>query len=138
MFYQIVHNFGVLALSDFASCFKSGMQIQDVDLGGETLYGLATLESLVSPWKLHALHPEEPEDGDFIVTDVIPIEADSDYVKWLEDLRESKVSGLAKMPSFICGLLWNRCNRAKCCSISHVGPAYCWRNKSSYTESVSS
>ncbi|CDJ66619.1 LOW QUALITY PROTEIN: hypothetical protein, conserved [Eimeria necatrix] len=84
--------FSVLALSDFASCFKSGVQIQDVDLGGETLYGLATLESLVSPWKLHALHPEEPADGEFIVTDVIPIEADSDYVRWLEELKESKVA----------------------------------------------
>lgn len=69
------------------------MQAEDVDLaGGQKLYGLATLESLVSPWKLRVLHPDEPENGEFIVGDANPNEADAKYNEWL-DKRKSEKAG---------------------------------------------
>ncbi|CDJ49244.1 hypothetical protein, conserved [Eimeria brunetti] len=78
----------------FPEFLTSGMQVMDVDIEGETLYGLATLESLVAPWKLSALHPNEPADGEFIVREDNPIEGDTTFIRWLEDLKERKMQEL--------------------------------------------
>ncbi|CDJ27934.1 uncharacterized protein EMH_0096570 [Eimeria mitis] len=78
----------------FPEFLKSGMQLLDAEIGGETIYGLETLESLVAPWKLSALHPDEAADGEFIVREDNPNEADPNFIKWLEDLKERKIEEL--------------------------------------------
>ncbi|CDI86719.1 hypothetical protein, conserved [Eimeria praecox] len=98
-------SFGALVAADPASVansrkevfpefLESGMQLLDVDIGGQTLYGLATLESLVAPWKLLVLHPDESPDGDFIVREDNPVESDINFIRWLEDFKKRKVTEL--------------------------------------------
>ena len=66
------------------------MQVEDVDVEGKRLYGLATLERLVAPWKLSSLHPEEAEAGKFIVGEGHPAEDDAKYIAWLDELEHRK------------------------------------------------
>ncbi|KAL8451761.1 hypothetical protein Emed_001777 [Eimeria media] len=72
---------------------QSGLQVEDVELDDDKIvYGLATLEGLVAPWKLPALHPDEPADGEYIIGQATPNESDSKYTKWLATVKERKAS----------------------------------------------
>lgn len=93
-----VRVYSYLCFFRLVESFQSGMQVEDIEIGGETLYGLATLERLVAPWKLVALHPEETAEGQFILGEANPIEADSKYIQWLEGVKESKASNAASVP----------------------------------------
>ncbi|KAL8455639.1 hypothetical protein Emag_000532 [Eimeria magna] len=79
----------------FKEFLSSGLQVEDVELDdGKIVYGLATLERLVAPWKLPALHPDEPADGVYIIGRANPNERDSNYTKWLASKSELVLKGL--------------------------------------------
>ncbi|OEH78965.1 hypothetical protein cyc_00206 [Cyclospora cayetanensis] len=74
----------------FPEFLESGMQRQDVEVEGKIIYGLETLERLVAPWKLPSLHPDDETDREYNLEDANPVEGDPKYIKWLDELKESK------------------------------------------------
>ncbi|XP_026190876.1 uncharacterized protein LOC34617414 [Cyclospora cayetanensis] len=74
----------------FPEFLESGMQRQDVEVEGKIIYGLETLERLVAPWKLPSLHPDDERDREYNLEDANPVEGDPKYIKWLDELKESK------------------------------------------------
>ncbi|KAL8424737.1 hypothetical protein Efla_001326 [Eimeria flavescens] len=104
---QAAASFGSLVVADdqaaptqrknvFPEFLKSGLQTEDVKLGGQIVHGLAKLEQFVPPWKLRALHPDEELDDAFVIGEANPLEADSKYIEWLAAKSELMGNGTGK------------------------------------------